>query len=584
MNAPTSHDSFTDQLVAGFAGSDIEKSHQIIDLINLCREKETSLREALVKSGFGSESQVQQAFSKILGFPFIPRLPEIPPETIETFTENVGIRFAKLWGCFPITLNEGVLELAVFDPWPRQGYEEVAKALGAHSVDLILCLEEEILSLINTSFDKSQSSAEEAAEVLEDDQDLNYLSEWNQDETEDLLDAEDEEPIKRLMNSILFQSVKESSSDIHIDPGFKETQVRYRIDGVLRPVTKVPRQGHVPLINRVKVMAGLDISAKNKPQDGRSMILLAGKKIDIRVSIIPTIHGEQAVLRLLNQSQGIIELDKLGFQPAMASQLELLVQKPHGILLVTGPTGSGKTTTLYSLLNRIDAKQKNIVTIEDPVEYRIGDYGQMQVNEKTGVTFAKGLRAMLRQDPDVIMVGEMRDSETAKIGIQASLTGHLVLSTLHTNDAPSSIVRLIDMGIEPFLISSTLTGIIAQRLVRVLCPSCKREEKLTKEQLIDIGLEPQWISEGSGSIWHPEGCPACQESGYKGRLGVYELLMVNDAVRRAIASGKDGMTIRKIAVEGGMLELGFDCAQKVLAGVTSLEEMLRVTSQSQNET
>jgi len=583
MNLVTRPGSFTDQLIEIFSTSNPEKIAQVEEIIQLDRGKESSLRDALVKAGIGTEAQVQRAVAQVLGVPFSPHLPEVPPALIESFTENVGIRLAKLWVCFPLRLDQEVLELAVFDLWPRQGFEEVAKALGAHGVELVLCPKDEILSFINKHFDKSQSSAEEAAEVLEDDQDLNYLKEWTQEETEDLLDAEDEEPIKRLMNSILFQSVKENSSDIHIDPGFKETQVRYRIDGVLRPITKVPRQGHVPLINRVKVMAGLDISAKNKPQDGRSMILLAGKKIDIRVSIIPTIHGEQAVLRLLNQSQGIIELSKLGFQPAMADQLEQLVCRPHGILLVTGPTGSGKTTTLYSLLNRIDAKEKNIVTIEDPVEYRIGDYGQMQVSEKTGVTFAKGLRAMLRQDPDVIMVGEMRDSETAQIAIQASLTGHLVLSTLHTNDAPSSIVRLIDMGIEPFLVSSTLTGIIAQRLVRVLCPSCKRQESIEADQLITMGFNESWLEHFSGHIWHPVGCPACQDSGYKGRLGVYELLMVDDDVRKAIASGQDAVTIRQLAVKGGMLELGYDCAQKVMQGQTSVEEMLRITSHLKSE-
>ena len=380
------------------------------------------------------------------------------------------------------------------------------------------------------------------------------------------------------MNSILFQAVKDNSSDIHIDPGFGETQVRYRVDGVLRPVTKVKKRGHIPLVNRVKVMAGLDISSKSKPQDGRTMILLAGKKIDIRVSIIPTIHGEQAVLRLLNQAKGIGSLAGLGFNPALANRMRALMTQPHGIVLVTGPTGSGKTTTLYAALAEIDSKKKNIVTIEDPVEYQIGDYGQMQVNEKTGLTFAKGLRAMLRQDPDVIMVGEMRDAETAQIAIQASLTGHLVLSTLHTNDAPSSVVRLIDMGIEPFLVSSTLTAAVAQRLVRLICPHCKEEHPLDKEELQQAGFLPQWLQGYVGHLWRGRGCEICLQSGYQGRSGVYELLMVTDPLRKAIAKGADASVIRQIAIEGGMLELSQDCAEKALAGLTSLEEFLRISA------
>ncbi|MDT8448282.1 MAG: ATPase, T2SS/T4P/T4SS family [bacterium] len=566
------------RLAQELSGGIAEREAVIEQAVLAARQKGSSLREALDKAGLVKERDYQRGLARLLDLEYADPLPEPESVALARFTELVGIRFAKAHLCYPLRLGPESVTLAVADPWPRGPFEEVARALGLRRLKLAIARPHEITAAINRSFDKGQSSAEEAAEVLEGDQDLDYLKEWGAEETEDLLDAEDEEPIKRLMNSILFQAVKDQSSDVHIDPGFKDSQVRYRIDGLLRPLAKVPRAGHVPLVNRVKVMAGLDISTKNKPQDGRSMILLAGKRIDIRVSIIPTVHGEQAVLRLLNQSLGILSLDQLGFSPAMAETLERMVQRPHGILLVTGPTGSGKTTTLYSLLAKIDAQQKNIVTIEDPVEYRIGDYGQMQVNEKTGVTFAKGLRSMLRQDPDVIMVGEMRDAETAQIGIQASLTGHLVLSTLHTNDAPSSIIRMIDMGIEPFLVSSTLTAVISQRLVRKICPHCKEEQSITPAELRRAGIKERFLQNFCGHIWRGRGCDACQSNGYTGRLGVYELLVIDEPVRRAISRGEDSGEIRKLAVQAGMLELSDDCALKVLGGTTSLEEMLRVVA------
>ena len=453
-------------------------------------------------------------------------------------------------------------------------------ALGFDGFQLVLAEESQILASINQSYDRAGSTAEEAAEVLETDEELSGLVSLDE-EVEDLLDAENEEPVKRLMNSILFQAVKAGSSDIHIDPGPKQSVVRNRIDGVLRQVAKVPRQGHVPLVNRVKVMAGLDISTKNQPQDGRSMVMLGGKKVDIRVSTIPTVHGERAVLRLLNQAGGVLNLVQLGFDEAMRALIQKQMQRPHGILLVTGPTGSGKTTTLYAALGLIDSAQKNVVTIEDPVEYRVAEYGQMQVNEKTGVTFAKGLRSMLRQDPDVIMVGEMRDGETAQIAIQAALTGHLVLSTLHTNDAPSSVVRLVDMGIEPFLVSSTVSAILAQRLVRKVCPDCKTAHRLTSKELDQLSLNPETKKMLRGEIFKGIGCKNCMGTGYQGRIGVFELLLMDDEIRAAVAGRADASRIRAMALEHGMTPMEWDAANKVALGLTSLEELLRVVYQDQ---
>lgn len=543
----------------------------------LSQNKKTSFKEQLKKTGLLSELNYQKAQSHLLGIDFISPVPPLATEFQEFFTETIPIRFVKKFVFIPAEIKENELVIAVTGIWPTTPYEMAAKALNIEKISYVLATEADILNAINQSYDRTGSTAEEAAEVLEDSEDLNYISDFSAEETEDLLDSEDEEPIKKLMNSILFQSIKDQSSDIHIDPDNKETFVRYRIDGVLRQITKVPRKGHVPLVNRVKVMAGLDISTKNQPQDGRTMILMAGKKIDIRVSIIPTIHGERAVLRLLNQSQGIIKLNNLGIQDEMANQLEQLIHQPHGIILVTGPTGSGKTTTLYSALNCINSEEKNIVTIEDPVEYRIGSYGQMQVNEKIGVTFSKGLRAMLRQDPDVIMVGEMRDTETAQIAIQASLTGHLVFSTLHTNNAVASVIRLIDMGIEPFLVSSTVTAIIAQRLVRKICPHCREKYEVPWEELLALNFD-RYISKEdySGYLWRANGCEKCLRTGYQGRVGIYELLLMNDPLRHAISASADAAVLKDIAMKNGMKELKQDCSLKVLSGETTLDEMLRV--------
>ncbi|MDH5560176.1 MAG: ATPase, T2SS/T4P/T4SS family [Deltaproteobacteria bacterium] len=537
--------------------------------------KKVKFKDQLIKAGLLKEMDYQKVLGEIIRIDFLEHLPQPSNDLREKFTDVIPIRFSKKFLFFPVEMTSKHVTFAIKNPWPTSAYEEAAKTLNCETLDYKLSTEELILGAINLCYDRNSGSAEEAAETLDEDE-FNYLGDFSSEETEDLLDSQDEEPIKKLMNSILFQSVKDDSSDIHIDPTLQETTVRNRIDGVLHQITKVPKQGHIPLVNRVKVMAGLDISTKNQPQDGRTMILLAGKKIDIRVSIIPTVHGERAVLRLLNQSQGVINLGDLGIIPEMVCEIERMIKQPHGIILVTGPTGSGKTTTLYSALSQVDGKEKNIVTIEDPVEYRVSEYGQMQVNEKIGVTFSKGLRAMLRQDPDVIMVGEMRDTETAQIAIQASLTGHLVLSTLHTNDAASSVVRLIDMGIKPFLVSSTVSGVLAQRLVRKICSHCKETFPVKKEELLDMGFAKERLINFKGELWRGVGCPRCLNSGYQGRIGVYELLIMNDKLRNCVIESADASVIKKVARESGMLGLSYDCGEKVLKGITTLEEMLRV--------
>jgi len=390
----------------------------------------------------------------------------------------------------------------------------------------------------------------------------------------DILELTEEAPIIRLLNAIMQQAVKERASDIHVEPYEKELEVRMRVDGILHRVLCPPKIIQDALISRVKIMANLDIGEKRLPQDGRIRLLIGGRDIDIRVSIVPTAFGERAVLRLLDRKQGLIGLWQVGLSPGDEKKLEDLLQRTNGILLVTGPTGSGKTTTLYAALNRIHTEEKNIITIEDPVEYQLKGIGQIHVNPRIGLTFASGLRSILRQDPDVIMVGEIRDFETAEIAIQASLTGHLVLSTLHTNDAPSAITRLIDMGVEPFLVASSLIGVLAQRLVRVLCPHCKKPHAPTEEeaQYSQLLANSRLLCRSAGT-----GCDKCNGKGYLGRTGIYELLLVDDDVRKSIADRTDSQSIKSLALSRGMKSLRIDGFEKVSKGITTVEEVLRVT-------
>ncbi|MFX1679716.1 type II secretion system ATPase GspE [Mitsuaria sp. CC2] len=377
----------------------------------------------------------------------------------------------------------------------------------------------------------------------------------------DLLEAADDAPIIRMLNALLTQAANNGASDIHIEPYERESSVRFRVDGTLREVVRPNRALHAALISRLKIMAELDIAEKRLPQDGRISLRIGGRAIDVRVSTLPSAHGERAVLRLLDKSESRFTLTALGMDGERLERFQRVVQQPHGIVLVTGPTGSGKTTTLYAALQTVDTSTTNVLTVEDPIEYELPGIGQTQVNSRIDLTFAKALRAILRQDPDVIMIGEIRDYETAQIAIQASLTGHLVLATLHTNDAVSAVTRLTDMGVEPFLLSSSLLGVLAQRLVRKLCPVCKSPEPLP----------------GGGTRYHPVGCPACSSSGYKGRTGVYELMVSNDAMRSLIHNQAPESELLAAARANGLRSMREDGDRLVAAGVTSEEEVLRVT-------
>lgn len=430
---------------------------------------------------------------------------------------------------------------------------EVGRRYGRVKLNRISHAELELA--IDRAYAGSGGDAAQVVDEVESDLDLAKLMS-DLPAIEDLLESADDAPVIRMINALLTQALRENASDIHIEPFEQISVVRFRIDGALRDVVRPKKAIHAALISRIKIMAQLDIAEKRLPQDGRIALRIGGKSVDVRVSTLPTGHGERAVLRLLDKEAGRLDLINLGMSDAMSPQFNRLINQPHGIVLVTGPTGSGKTTTLYAALSRLNASTTNILTVEDPIEYELPGIGQTQVNAKIEMTFAKALRAILRQDPDVIMIGEIRDLETAQIAVQASLTGHLVLATLHTNDSAAAVTRLLDMGIEPFLLASSLLGVLAQRLVRKLCPHCKREDN---------------------GEWHPVGCEQCAHTGYQGRVGVYELLTTTEQIRGQIHQSASEADIRHTAKVDGMLSMREDGERWIAQGVSSREELLRVT-------
>ena len=540
------------------------------------RHEPKKLKELLIKYKLTSETLYQQALAAYYDLEYQETIEEAP--AAKEFTSMIPIRYAKRFMFFPVRWQKGILEVAVDDPAESQAMDDLGRRCKCH-VQALVTTPQSLLDLINRSYDESSASTADAVDQLDTVEEFESI--MGIEEPEDLLEATDEEPVKRLVNSLLWQAAKEEASDIHIDPAPGETQVRYRIDGILHQITIIPRQVHVTVVNRIKVMSRLDIAQKGLPQDGRSMVLIAGKKIDIRVSTIPTVHGEKIVMRLLYQDEKLMKLEHLGLLPEVLQPYQKMIQRSGGIVLVTGPTGSGKTTTLYATLACIDHRSRNVITIEEPVEYKLAGYSQIEVNPKLGLTFAHSLRSVLRQDPDVIMVGEMRDSETAQIAIQAALTGHLVFSTVHTNSAPATVTRLIDMGIEPFLVSSTIIGILSQRLVRRICPDCRTAYEAHPEELRELGInhsssEPIKLFKGTG-------CGNCRETGYRGRIGVHELLIINDRVKNVIMTNSDSQAIKQKAVVEGMKTLKMDGTDKALKGFTTAEEVLTVTYEDESE-
>ena len=565
------------------------------DALHIAAERAIDLRDFLIATHSVEEGKVVRALADEVGMEFLETISteDIPEELIDT----IPINFARQHHVLPLSQSNGDVHVAVANPLDPFPIDDLRILLGK-TIVAVAASSEAIDDAINRVYERKDETAladAKEGEVVE--------------ELRDLIDMTDEAPVIRWVNNLFYTSVKERASDIHIEPTDEKVIVRYRIDGRLVPRKEANRGFLSSIVSRVKIEAGLNIAEKRLPQDGRITKKIAGKVVDVRVSTIPTAKGERVVMRLLDKEQVLLSLTDLGFEGEQLDNLHQLIERPNGIILVTGPTGSGKTTTLYACLNRINTPDKNILTAEDPVEYELRGIGQMQVAPKIGLTFASGLRSFLRQDPDVIMVGEIRDQETAEIAIHASLTGHLVLSTLHTNDAPSAITRLVDMGVQPYQISSSVMGVLAQRLVRRLCDHCRVAYTPTEEDMIELGLDTSHLQEsltelqelaaktvlgdsmppplpkaarGQGpQFYRPAGCPECSNTGYRGRIGIFELMLINEPVRREILNNSDAKTIQRVAQQEGMRVLRDDGARQVVAGVTSVEEVLAATQASE---
>jgi len=556
-------------------------------------DRAIDLADFLVATHTVEEDKVVRALADEVGMEFIEKIATemIPEELIDA----VPINFARQNGVLPLTQTDESIRVAVANPLNPFPIDDL-RILLRKTIIPVAASEETIHDAINRVYERKDETA--LAEAKEGEE---------VEELRDLIDMTDEAPVIRWINNLFYTAVKERASDIHIEPTEDKVIVRYRVDGRLIPRKEANRGFLSSIVSRVKIEAGLNIAEKRLPQDGRITKKIAGKVIDVRVSTIPTARGERVVMRLLDKEQVLLSLIDLGFARRELDQLEALIRRPNGILLVTGPTGSGKTTTLYGCLNTINTPEKNILTAEDPVEYELRGIGQMQVQPKIGLTFASGLRSFLRQDPDVIMVGEIRDHETAEIAIHASLTGHLVLSTLHTNDAPSAVTRLVDMDVQAYQISSSVLAVLAQRLVRKLCPHCRVAYRPTAQDLRELGIDlakaqekltelrrlaattvigrsdppmlPDPVSGGSDELtfYHPGSCEECSNTGYRGRIGIFELMIIDEPVRREILNNSDAKTIQRVAQQQGMRLLREDGARQVVAGVTSVEEVLAAT-------
>lgn len=535
-----------------------------------------SVGDILVNMGFISDKDRVRCLGEQWGVPFIDLADADPePGALKMVPQDLARRKKVL----PLAQNNGRLTLAMKNPLDIFTIDEIRLMTGVE-VEPMLAVEEEIASAINKCYRGVGSDADVVSELMQDieDGDIDFSSteDVNEDDIsiEQLKELSEEAPVIRLANLIIGKAVADGVSDIHIEPAKDHVRVRFRIDGILHQAMSIPKKVQASLISRIKIMADMDIAQKRAPQDGRIGAMIDGRQYDFRVSTLPSVFGEKIVLRVLDKSAISVGLTKLGLLPETFERFESLIMRTYGIILVTGPTGSGKSTTLYSVLSKLNSGEKNILTIEDPVEYELAGLTQVQINARAGLTFAAGLRTMLRQDPNIVMVGEVRDQETALIAIEAALTGHLVLSTLHTNDAPGAITRLIDMGVEPFLIASGVIGVLAQRLVRMICPKCKEQYRPPTDAVKRLGLN---LEDGSPvTFYRGRGCDYCKGSGYKGRIGIYELMTINDNVRDLVLAKSSSFMIREAAIQSGMKTLKEDAMEKILLGTTSLEESLRV--------
>jgi type IV pilus assembly protein PilB len=553
--------------------------------LRLANEKQLELggnepiANVLVSMGFITEKDRVRRLGILWGVEFAD-LAETQPEPAIPLL--ISSTFARKFKCLPMRQDGEKLLVAMANPLDVFVIDEL-RMLAGKEIEALIAVEDELVSAINASYSRDGALSDQLKGVMADfDSDVQFSTARDDDEVSDdeLREMGDDAPVIRLANLIINQAISDGASDIHVEPGKEKVKIRYRVDGVLRDSMVVPKKIQAPLTSRFKIMSNMDIAEKRAPQDNRIAAVIGGREFDFRVSTLPTVFGEKIVMRVLDRANVNIGLAKLGFLPDTLQQLEDACSRSYGIILVTGPTGSGKSTTLYSVLNKISNGENNIITIEDPVEYELDGISQCNVNVRAGMTFAAGLRSMLRQDPDVIMVGEMRDKETATIAMEAALTGHLVLSTLHTNDAAGSVTRLIEMEVEPFLIASSIVAVQAQRLVRTICQKCKEPFVVPREALLRYGFPlPDGVgveTDGKLNLFKGAGCDRCSSTGYKGRTGVHELMTVTDEIRDEVLKRSPSHIIRNIASAQGMRTLQEDAVQKILLGQTTIDEVLRV--------
>ncbi|RQD70559.1 MAG: type II secretion system protein GspE [Tindallia sp. MSAO_Bac2] len=534
---------------------------QLRDALEKQKNTNKKIGEVLVDQGIIDDKQITEVLEFQLGIPHMDlEKIYIPPEIPRIISEKLARRHILI----PIKQEDDVLMVAMADPLNIFAVDDVKIATGL-KVEPVISTKEEILNAIGIYYEKE--SAEKALEEFDE----NYETDIFDDFDEVNLANVENAPVVKLLNSVIKQAIKMKASDIHIEPLERELRVRFRLDGDLQEIMRPQKSSHSAVVTRIKIMGKMDIAEKRVPQDGRVEMEIDGRDIDMRIAVMPTVYGEKVVIRLLDRSSVLLSKHELGFSDENMATFDQIIKHPHGIILVTGPTGSGKTTTLYAVLQELNQTHSNIITVEDPVEYRINGINQSQVNTKAGLTFASGLRSILRQDPDIIMIGEIRDMETAQIAVRAAITGHMVLSTLHTNDTVATISRLMDMGIEPYLISSSVVGIMAQRLVKKICENCKSPYEPNFKEKKLLGLED------GETIYHGTGCNACNRTGYKGRTAIHEILPMYDSIKNAIDQQKGNEYIKKEAMEHGMITLRQSCRHLVLKGVTTVDELIKMT-------
>ena len=568
-------------------------AQQLAEAQDVQRSAPGDIGRIIVDLGFADEKGVTQVRAETLGLEFV----DLSTQRIDSSAVNaVPERIAKKYKMLPISKNGNKLIVAAVNPNDPVALQDIRVTSGVQQITIALATEDDVMDALDRAYktggvgsdvvpaDDSSSPVASGGggggEILtsamrKDIATYGAREDIADEDTDGIAKVSEEAPIIRIAETVIIQAIRDEASDIHVEPDRRTVRVRYRIDGVLHEVMPLPKYIEKPLVSRFKIMSDMDIAERRVPQDGHIPITWEKKDYDLRVSCLPTIHGEKIVMRILDKSSVLLGLNKLGFTQEVQAQVDELSAQPNGMLLSTGPTGSGKTTTQYSVLHKLNTVEQNIITIEDPVEYQLSGISQVQVHRKAGLTFESALRSFLRQDPDIIMVGEMRDLQTAQIAIEASLTGHLVLSTLHTNDAPSAVVRMIDMGVEPYLISATVIGILAQRLARKICQKCKTQYQVPASELRRFGFKPKNADE-MVKLYRGEGCDACRHTGFKGRTGIYEFMRINDEIRELVVRRAPLADVREAAKANGMHELREDGLEKVLQGITTPDEVMRV--------